>query len=115
MENVKIKRGIFQRDSLSPLLFVVCLIPFIQILRKVKCGYALKSSDKLNHLIFIDDLKVFAKDEREINFLLSTVQMFSNDIEIELGILKCGILAKKRGKAISTEGIELLSGDTIKM
>ena len=65
LENVKIKRGIFQGDSLSPLLFVVSLIPLTQILRKVKCGYALKSGDKLNHLLFMDDLKLFAKDERE--------------------------------------------------
>jgi len=43
LANVKIKRGIFQGDSLSPLLFVVCLIPLTQILRKVKCGYALKN------------------------------------------------------------------------
>ena len=65
LANVKIKRGIFQGDSLSPLLFVVCLIPLTQILRKVKCGYALKNGDKLNHLLFMDDLKLFAKDERE--------------------------------------------------
>jgi len=30
---VKIKRGIFQGDSLSPLLFVLCLIPMSSILR----------------------------------------------------------------------------------
>jgi len=114
LANVKIKRGIFQGDSLSPLLFVVCLIPLTQILRKVKCGYALKNGDKLNHLLFMDDLKLFAKDEREINGLLSTVQIFSNDIQMEFGIKKCGVLVMKRGKATSTEGIELPSGDTIK-
>ena len=67
LANVKIKRGIFQGDSLSPLLFVVCLILLTQILRKVKCGYALKSGDKLNHFLFMDDLKLFAKYKREIS------------------------------------------------
>ena len=63
----------------------------------------------------MDDLKLCAKDEREINGLLSTVQIFSNDIQMEFGIKKCGILVMKRGKAKSTEGIETIpSGDTIK-
>ena len=34
--NVKLKRGIFQGDSLSPLLFVICLIPLSIILRSAK-------------------------------------------------------------------------------
>ena len=32
---VKIKRGIFQGDSLSPLLFIIALIPLSMILKKV--------------------------------------------------------------------------------
>jgi len=33
--NVKIKRGIFQGDSLSPLLFVLTMIPLTLLLRKI--------------------------------------------------------------------------------
>ena len=54
------------------------------------------------------------KDEREINGQLLTFQIFSNDFRMEFGIKKCGILAMKKGKATSTEGIELPSADTIK-
>ena len=36
---VNIRRGIFQGDSLSPLLFVVALIPATIILRTMKQGY----------------------------------------------------------------------------
>ena len=113
LANVKIKRGIFQGDSLSPLLFVVSMIPLTQIRREVKCGYALKSGNKLNHLLFMDDLILFAKDKREISSLLSTVQIFSSDSQMEIGIKKCGILVMKRRRATSTEGIELPSGDII--
>ena len=63
--NVRLKRGISQGESLSLLLFVRSMIHLTQILGKVKCGYALKSGDKLNHFLFMDDLKLYAKDERE--------------------------------------------------
>ena len=46
-----IKRGIFQGDSLSPLLFVFCLIPLTVILRKSESAYQFSSNkEKLNHL-----------------------------------------------------------------
>ena len=73
LANANITRGIFQGDSLSPLLFVICMIHLSQILRKLKPGYTLKNEEKLNHLFFMDDLYIFAKNEREINGLISTV------------------------------------------
>ena len=49
---VNIRRGIFQRDSLSPLLFVICMIPLSLVLRKVKAGYEFRGKQlKINHLL----------------------------------------------------------------
>ena len=50
-----IRRGIFQGDSFSLLLFVIFVIPVTQILRKVESGYTLKNGEKLNQLFFMDD------------------------------------------------------------
>ena len=36
MAKVNIRRRIFQGDSLSPLLFVICMIPLTNVLRKTK-------------------------------------------------------------------------------
>ena len=61
---VDVKRGIFQGDSLSPLLFVLSMVPLLLILRKVNASYAWgKKEYKLNHLLFMDDLKLFSKSE----------------------------------------------------
>ena len=67
---VSINRGIFQGDSLSPLLFVVCMIPLTKILRKIKAEFVIKDGNlKVNHLLFMDDLKLFGSSEREIGQL----------------------------------------------
>ena len=113
-DNVNIRRGIFQGDSLSQLLFVICMIPLSQILRKLKLGYTLKNGKKLNHLLFMDDLKIFAKSNREINGLVSTVQILTNDIGMEFGTKKCGVLVLKRGRVVSSEGVEIPDVERIK-
>ena len=41
---VEIKRCIYQGDSLSPLVFVLTLIPFSLILRKMKAAYEFSES-----------------------------------------------------------------------
>ena len=45
---------------------------------------------------------------------MNAVYLFSSDIGMELGIRKCGVLVMKRGKAITTDGIELPGGQVIK-
>eukprot|EP00795_Rhopilema_esculentum_P003517 gene3517-biopygen1669 len=110
---VNIRRGIFQGDSLSPLLFVICMIPLTEVLRKVKMGYTLDGV-KINHLLFMDDLKLFAKNENEIDSLTSTVNLISQDIGMEFGIKKCGVVTLRRGKLTGSAGIELVNGEKIK-
>ena len=63
---VKIKRGIFQGDAISPLLFVITMMPLKQIHRKFTAGYKpSKSQEKINHFMYMDDIKLLAKNERE--------------------------------------------------
>ena len=74
--NVKIRRGIFQGDSLSPLLFVLVMIPLTLVLRQTKASYELKKGGKkINHLLFMDDLKLFAKNEDQADNLANTVRI----------------------------------------
>ena len=107
---IHIRRGIFQGDSLSPLLFVLSMIPLTLILRKSRAGYDFAKEFKVNHLLFMDDLKLFGKDEDQIDSLVQTVQLFSEDIGIEFGLKKCGVLLMKRGKKVRFDGITLFDG-----
>jgi hypothetical protein len=74
--NIEIRRGIFQGDSLSPLLFVMALIPLTIMLRRMKSGYMMKNKSKINHLLYMDDLKVYAKNNMELESLMNTVRIF---------------------------------------
>ena len=70
---VKIKRGIFQGDSLSPLLFCLALIPLSNELNST--GYRFKIFDRtINNLFYIDDLELFAKNDQDLEGLLNTVK-----------------------------------------
>ena len=66
LAEAKIQKGIFQGDALSPLLFVIAMMPLNHILRKCTAGYKLnKSQENVNHLIYMDGIKLFAKNEKE--------------------------------------------------
>ena len=109
---VDINRGIFQGDSFSPLLFVIALIPLTHVLRETLAGYQLeKNGPMINHLFFMDDLKMFGKSENEIDSLVQTVHQCSEDIKMEFGISKCAVVALKKGKSVRSEGIKLPDGE----
>ena len=70
---VNVKRWIFQGDSLSPLLFLLSIVPLSLILKKVNACYKWEKKEyKLNHL-FMDDLKLYAMSEEQKNTLVRTM------------------------------------------
>ena len=112
---VEIKRGIFQGHSLSPLVFALALIPLSLILKKGKAAYEFsESKEKINHLLFMDDLKVYGRSEKALDSLVQTVRVFSEDIGMEFGIEKCVMLLMEKGKIVKSVGIELPGGKLIK-
>ena len=82
---VDIRRGIYQGNSLSPLLFVLCMVPLIWLLRTAKADYEWGNKGfKLNHLLLMDDLKLFAKSKNQIDSLVQTVYIFIEDMVCNL-------------------------------
>lgn len=102
VENIAIKRGIFQGDSLSPLWFCIALNPLSELLEKENFGYCINKATNqkcyLSHLMYMDDIKLYAKTQREMKSMLETVHKFSLDIKMRFGLDKCRTVSMIRGE-----------------
>ncbi len=55
-------------------------------LRKCTAIYKLnKSPEEINRLLYMDDIKLFAKNEKELETLIHSVKIYSQDLVIEFG------------------------------
>ena len=105
---VDIRRGIFQRDSLSPPLFIVIILPLTLVLQKMRAGYKLaKDMKPIDHLLFMDDLKLYRVSKDQLDSLVQVVRIFSQDIKMSFGLDKCAVLEMRRGRQVGSRGIEL--------
>ena len=88
-----------QGDSFLPVLYIMCLLPLTMILCKCSSGYLLGDKHVLvNHLLYLDDLKLYGRNQWEILSLVTTVKMFSDDICMQFGLDKCASLSIRWGK-----------------
>ena len=62
----------------------------------------------------MDDMKLFAKNEKELKTLIQTLRIYSQDIRMEFGIEKSDMLAIKSGKQHMTEGMKIPNEERIR-
>ena len=104
LAEAKIQRGIFPGDALSSLLFIIVMMSLNHLLRKYAAGEKLsKSQENINHLMCMDNIKPFAKNEKEQEALIHADRIYSQDIGIEYGIERCAVLIMKSGEQYLTE------------
>ena len=95
---MQIRRGIFQDDSLSPLLFCMTLSPLSKELNRTSYGYQMTTGhgetakrQLISHLLYMDDLKLYGRNSDQLDGLLHTVRTFSDDIQMKFGLDKCAV------------------------
>ncbi|XP_044751663.1 uncharacterized protein LOC123311659 [Coccinella septempunctata] len=124
-DEINIRKGIFQGDKLSTLWFCLAINFLSKLLNESSYGYVIEKNTnvKINHLLYIDDLKLFAANEEQLLRQLKIVTSFTRTIRMELGIDKCAVVHVKRGKLSEGDtmmiqddfGIQTLThGDTYK-
>ena len=105
-DQIELKRGIFQGDSFSPLLFCLGLVPLTSELATSGYGYKISNiSAPISHLFYMDDLKLYSKNDQEQVGELKIVKQFSDDIGMEFGLEKCAKASFKKGKLALTGNI----------
>ena len=62
----------------------------------------------------MDDLKLYASNEKSLELLIQNVRVFSNDIGMEFGVEICAVLTMKKGKMTNSDGIVLPNKTTMK-
>ena len=81
------------------------MIPLTLVLRKSTTGYDLAKDLRLN-IFLMDELKLFGKSEDQIDSLVQTVQLLSEDIRMAFVLKKCSMLSSDRGMKLSPVGVE---------
>ena len=94
---VTYRQGLFQGDSLSLLLYCLSIAPLSVALRLAG------SLQQHCHLCFMDNVKVFAKDAKQLGNTLGVVDRVSRVIGMELGLRKCAVAHIERGKLVKGE------------
>ena len=97
VNNIKICRGIFQGDTLSPLLFIIAINPVSYILKKSPYGYKMED-ERFSHILYMDDLKTFAGSINDARSMAKLVFDFTTSIGMKFGLDKCKVLNIVRGK-----------------
>ena len=82
------------------------MMPLNHILRKCTAGYKLsRSQEQINRLMYTDDIKLFAKYEKELDTLIHTVRIYSQDIGMEFDTEKC-TMQVRRGLASIEDSVD---------
>jgi len=78
---IRIQPGIYQRVSLTPLWFCLALKHLSYLLNRTDYGFGLhcdnQEMQRLNHLLYMDDIKLYAATHNQLQELLRLTHTFS--------------------------------------
>jgi hypothetical protein len=97
---IRLKRGLFQGDSLSLLLFCLCVAPLSHALSKRKGFNSDYQVKVITHLMFMDDLKLYEESRGELLEAVRLVEEVSNAIGMQLGLRKCAAAQVVGGRVV---------------
>ena len=70
-------------------------------------GCKIGTGDRITHLFYMDDLKLYAKDDSQLEGFLRIVKEFSDDTGMEFELSKCAKVTFERGKLEKSDHVWL--------
>ena len=97
-ERLTYDEGLF-KVTLCHHFYLLCVCYHLHVSRNAGPGYHFASNgQKDNHLLFLDDLKLYTSNEKSLESLIETIRVFSNDIGMKFRVGKFAVLSMKKGK-----------------
>ena len=85
---------------------MLCVNPLSHLLNKLCDGYRIGTpgnrTTKINHLLFVDDLKAYAPNIAIAKEQSKLISQFTNDIGMRFGVDNCAYMYIEHGKRKST-------------
>ena len=80
------------------MLFILCLNPIAWKVQATE-GYCLSKpiSTKITHLLYIDDMKLFAASENKLKRVMTVAKNGMESIGLKWNAKKCAVIPVKRG------------------
>ena len=102
---IRFKKGLPQGDALCPMLFILCLNPIPWKVRAAE-GYrpSKRISTKITHLLYIDDIKLFAASENKLKRVMTVAKNGMESTDLKWNVKKCAVIHLKRGQVEQGSG-----------
>lgn len=96
---LKVKCGVLQGDTLSPMMFCLAIAPISYDLERRFQGYRMRSAKtrmieegsygKVTHMFYMDDLKLYSESASELEACVKRVERMSSYLNLKLNKAKC--------------------------
>ncbi len=86
---MRVRSGVLQGDTLSPLLFCLAVAPISLMLNSMQDP--IEKTFKPNHLLYMDDLKIYSHEKGKLMEMVSATKELSSNIGLAMNERKCAI------------------------